>query len=85
MDLATAGSKRRVGAGADANVLPVRVVADTGSASPRSPPPSGPEERSAGPAEVGRIEIALPDGTRIRVGADVGLTALRRVMTAVRR
>jgi len=32
-----------------------------------------------------RIEIALPDGTCIRVGADVGLVALRRVMTAVRR
>lgn len=32
-----------------------------------------------------RIEIALPDGTCIRVGADVGLAALRRVMAAVRR
>jgi len=32
-----------------------------------------------------RIEIALPDGTCIRVGADVGLVALRRVMAAVRR
>jgi transposase len=36
-------------------------------------------------AEAKRIEIALPDGTCIRVGADVGLVALRRVMTAVRR
>jgi len=36
-------------------------------------------------AEAERIEIALPDGTCIRVGADVGLVALRRVMTAVRR
>ncbi len=32
-----------------------------------------------------RIEIALPDGTCIRVGADVGLATLRRVMAAVRR
>jgi len=39
----------------------------------------------AAPAEADRIEIALPDGTCIRVGADVGLVALRRVMTAVRR
>ncbi len=39
----------------------------------------------AAPAEAERIEIALPDGTCIRVGADVGLVALRRVMTAVRR
>lgn len=38
----------------------------------------------AAPAEAERIEIALPDGTCIRVGADVGLVALRRVMTAVR-
>jgi len=39
----------------------------------------------AAPAEADRIEIALPNGTCIRVGADVGLVALRRVMTAVRR
>ena len=31
------------------------------------------------------IEISLPDGTCIRVGADVGLVALRRVIAAVRR
>ena len=37
------------------------------------------------PGKAERIEIALPDGTCIRVGADVGLVALRRVMTAVRR
>ncbi len=37
------------------------------------------------PAEADRVEIALPDGTCIWVGADVGLVALRRVMTAVRR
>jgi len=36
-------------------------------------------------AEAEQIEIALPDGTCIRVGVDVGLVALRRVMTAVRR
>jgi len=65
--------------------LPVRVVADAGSACLWSPPSSGPDESRAAPAAAGRIEIALPDGTRIRVGADVGLTALRRVMTAVRR
>lgn len=36
-------------------------------------------------AEDRRIEISLPDGTCIRVGADVGLVALRRVIAAVRR
>ncbi len=65
--------------------VPVRVVADAGSASPWPPPSSGPDESRAAPAEAGRIEIALPDGACVRVGADVGLTALRRVMTAVRR
>ena len=36
-------------------------------------------------ADDRRIEISLPDGTCIRVGADVGLAALRRVIAAVRR
>jgi transposase len=33
----------------------------------------------------GKIEITLPDGTSIKVGHDVGLLALRRVMTVLRR
>jgi transposase len=36
-------------------------------------------------ASSARVEITLPGGTCIRVGADVGLATLRRVMTAVRR
>jgi transposase len=41
------------------------------------------------PAAVDRpaadtIEISLPDGSRVRVGSDVNLTALRRVMTVLR-
>jgi len=65
--------------------MPVRITADVPSSdrlalsSPRS------TVSKAAPAEADRIEIALPDGTCIRVGADVGLVALRRVMTAVRR
>jgi transposase len=31
-----------------------------------------------------RVEITLPDGTCVRVGADVGLASLRRIMAAVR-
>lgn len=49
---------------------------------------SSPGSRVRGPSEStedSRIEIALPDGTCIRVGADVGLAALRRVIAAVRR
>ena len=37
------------------------------------------------PVEDSRVEITLPDGTRVRVGADVGLVSLRRIMAAVRR
>ena len=49
---------------------------------------TSPVASSSEPAPVGeasRIEIALPDGTCIRVGEDIGLVALRRVMAAVRR
>ena len=66
--------------------MPVRIVADP-------PPPAralitspgAPLSESAAVVEASRIEIALPDGTRIRVGEDIGLVALRRVMAAVRR
>ena len=33
----------------------------------------------------GKIEITLPDGTSIKVGHDVGLVTLRRVMSVLRR
>jgi len=33
----------------------------------------------------GQIEITLPDGTSVKVGHDVGLATLRRVMTVLRR
>ena len=36
-------------------------------------------------AEDTRIEIEFPDGTCVRVGAQVGLATLRRILTAVRR
>ena len=44
-------------------------------------------ERSSasGPASGGKIEITLPDGTSVKVGHDVGLATLRRVMTVLRR
>lgn len=65
--------------------LPVQVVSNTGLLDGPAAAPSDICTRKAAPAEAGRIEIALPDGTCIWVGADVGLPALRRVMTAVRR
>ncbi len=58
--------------------LPMRITADSPAAVPAAIP-------VANPVEAARVEITLPDGTCIRVGADVGLATLRRVMTAVRR
>ena len=33
----------------------------------------------------GKLEITLPDGTSIKVGHEVGLVTLRRVLTVLRR
>lgn len=41
-----------------------------------------PSVRLSAPAD--QIEIELPDGSRLRVGADVSLVALRRVVAALR-
>lgn len=62
--------------------VPVRVAAaDRHSAAipepePLPPPPS--------PRAAAAIEIELPDGIRVRVGEEVGLVALRRVLAALR-
>ena len=42
---------------------------------------------TAGAEQVsgGKIEITLPDATSVKVGHDVGMATLRRVMTALRR
>ena len=64
--------------------LPVRTISDpaSGSDAKRVTPSA-----TAGAEQVsgGKIEITLPDGTSVRVGHDVGLTMLRRVMTVLRR
>jgi len=65
--------------------LPVRTIGE---------PPAGNGTKHMGSASmseldpsasVGKIEITLPDGTSIKVGHDVGLVTLRRVMTVLRR
>ena len=58
--------------------VPVRVTPDP----PLTLPFPGP---AAVPVEDTRVEITLPDGTCVRVRADVGLASLRRIMAAVRR
>ncbi len=65
--------------------VPVQIMAEAPSADRLALSSPCSTVSKAAPAEADRIEIALPDGTCIRVGADVGLVALRRVMTAVRR
>ena len=70
---------------------PVQITDATpalGHPGPAHAAPALPSPRlSPGPAAPApeRIEIALPDGTCIRVGADVNQAVLRRVLAAVRR
>jgi transposase len=67
----------RLGAIEAPDFVPVR-LADASSPENVALPP--PDERSG----ADTIEITLPDGTAIKVGHDVSLTTLRRVMTALR-
>ena len=48
------------------------------------PAPPGLVARAVAVADA-RVEIALPDGTLVRVGAEVDAAALRRVLSAPRR
>ena len=56
--------------------LPVQVVSGPVTSAVSSAPAPPPNE--------GQIEISLPDGSRVRVGNDVNLAALRRVMSVLR-
>ena len=55
--------------------MPLQVVTDLPAPAPRV---------EAAPAASPRIEIALPDGTVIRVDEAIGSAALRRVVTVLR-
>ena len=57
--------------------VPIHLI-ETAPPSAVTPPPAA--QRPA----VDGIEITLPDGSRVRVGNDVSLTSLRRVMAALR-
>lgn len=65
--------------------LPVRVITGDGGdgASPASAAAPRPRDQQLDAGS--RIEIGLPDGTVVRVGSDVSVVTLRRVMAAVRR
>ena len=61
--------------------MPVQITADP----PLALPAPEPDQGGAAPATAAGSRSRLPDGTCVRVGSDVGLAALRRVMAAVRR
>jgi transposase len=74
--------------------IPVRVTANAALSMPRTAGRSASvNDAGSDPAlqprpvrsSASRIEIVLPDGTCVRVDDGVGVAALRRVMTAVRR
>lgn len=67
----------RLGASPPARFVPVRVA----EAGQRASAVSSPPDAQPGAA---MIEIALPDGCRLRVGNAVGAALLRRVITALR-
>jgi transposase len=57
------------------SLIPVRIA----ESSTQGPPVPAPE-----PAAPATMEITLPNGCRVRVGNDVTLATLRRVMTVLR-
>ncbi len=64
--------------------VPVQLLGEPPGAEPAT---CAKPSRSAGPDRSvadGRIEITLPDGTCIRIGHDVSLVTLRRVVTVLR-
>jgi transposase len=62
--------------------VPVRVAAADRHGEAIPEPEPVPPLRS--PRAAAAIEIELPDGIRLRVGEEVGLVALRRVLVALR-
>jgi transposase-like protein len=65
--------------------MPMQMLPEPTGALPIVPASREPPASTQATPGDRRIEIALPDGTCIRVGSDVGLAALRRVIAAARR
>ena len=65
--------------------VPLRITADPPEpVTAAAPAPPSTPPRPDGDAGAGRVEIALPDGTVVRVGEGIGAAALRRVLAALR-
>jgi transposase len=71
----------QAGAGSAVQLVPVR-VAEPRAQTRAAPRPQSPQTVRTQP---GLIEIEFEGGTRVRVGGDVSLAALRRVVAALRR
>jgi transposase len=64
--------------------VPVRMSEVSNSSIRATPAEPEPSPTSAPRARTGVIEIELGNGQQVRVGSDVNLHALRRVLTALR-
>jgi transposase len=65
--------------------MPVQILPEQPRMALASSSPNPPSQSEAAPcSDAQRIDIALPDGTVIRVGDKVGAAALRRVLSALR-
>ena len=63
--------------------VPMRVMAEPGAGAPTKHSAMGPSLDAALTGD-GKVDITLPDGTGIRIGRDVSLVTLRRVMSVLR-
>ena len=63
--------------------VPMRVLAQPDAGAPTKHSAMGPPLDAGSPGD-GKVEITLPDGTGIRIGRDVSLVTLRRVMSVWR-
>jgi transposase len=64
--------------------MPVRMIEAVPVAAPGPSPTATHAAPTRSPAPSGLIEIELGNGRQVRVGSDVNLAALRRVLTALR-
>lgn len=64
--------------------MPVQMIEAALTTAPAPPPQAARPSARARPAPSGLIEIELGNGRQVRVGSDVNLAALRRVLAALR-
>ena len=69
----------------EATFVPVRVVPELAAPASSAERTASSPSTDPGVARDDRIEIVLPNGTAVRVPETVGTTALRRVLSALRR